>query len=64
MSQFTFSYVQVPTLPGSYPLSVTISTKSESLSEVLEVFQQFLSGCGFHFEEGAVIDVVPQDKVN
>jgi len=49
---------------SSYPLSVTVSTKSESLEQVLEVFQQFLSGCGYHFEDGAVIDVVPQDKSN
>lgn len=54
----TFSYTPDPNNPHDH-ISVTVSTQTPSLAELLEAFESYLKATGFHFD--GVVDIVEED---
>jgi len=55
----TFTYVPDPENHYDH-ISVTVSTNTPSLEEVLQAFEQYLRATGFCFE--GVVDIVNDDE--
>lgn len=55
----TFSYTPDPSNPHDH-VSVTVSTQTPSLEELLEAFESYLKANGFSFE--GVVDIVKEDE--
>ena len=49
MTQYTFTSKQDQSFSGN-ALQLTMTFESIQLAEVIEQFEMFLKGCGYHFE--------------
>jgi hypothetical protein len=57
MSKFTFICEEEP-MPfvASVVTKRTVEVRADSLDDILIEFENFLRGCGFHFEGNVIID--------
>ncbi len=57
MSKFTFICEEEP-MPfvASVVTKRTVEVRADSLDDILLEFENFLRGCGFHFEGNVIID--------
>jgi hypothetical protein len=57
MSKFTFVCEEEPMpFASSVVTKRTVEVRADSLDDILTEFENFLRGCGFHFEGNVIID--------
>jgi len=61
MSKFTFICEDepMPFSSGGITSKKTVEFNGASLADIMQEFEMFLRGCGFHFD--GVVDVVPEE---